>query len=204
MAFKGIALILSGLCIVIFLLQVTISGLTNFLVLNDGSWLQPWRFVTALFAHGSLVHLLYNILALALFGSMLESVVGARKLIAIFLGVGIFANLVAIFVYPLSLGASGAIFGVIGTLVMLRPGMAVFAFGLPMPLFIAAIVWAAGDVIGLFVPSDVGNAAHLVGLLTGILIGATLRRHFSSIKRKQRHIYLDEQMMRRWEKHNLH
>lgn len=200
MKFRGIAFLLCGICIAVFVLQLSIPSLTDWIALDQQSWLQAWRFLTALFAHGSLAHLLYNLLALALFGSVLESVIGARKFCALFLSTGVAANLIAIFMYQSSLGASGAIFGVIGALVVLRPSMAVFVFGLPMPLFIAALIWAAGDIIGLFVPSDVDNAAHLAGLAFGFVAGATLRRQYAPrVPPQRQNITLDEQTMRRWE-----
>ena len=146
--------------------------------------------------------MLYNILALALFGSILESIIGERRLLVIFLFTGMAANVVSIFVYPSSLGASGAIFGIIGTLVMLRPGMSVFAFGLPMPMFIAAILWAVGDIIGLFIPSNIANMAHLVGLAFGLVLGAILRQPNQN-KVKRQKVVIDEDSMVEWETNYL-
>ncbi len=54
--------------------------------------------------------------------------------------------------------------------------MFIFAFGFPMPLFIAGIIWAAGDLIGLFVPSNVANLAHLSGMFFGLILGFIYRK----------------------------
>lgn len=202
MTFKGVAFILCGICIIVFAIQAIFPVFTEYISLEQQSWSQLWRFFTALFAHGSLSHLLYNILALALFGSILESIIGERRLLVIFLFTGMAANVVSIFVYPSSLGASGAIFGIIGTLVMLRPGMSVFAFGLPMPMFIAAILWAVGDIIGLFIPSNIANMAHLVGLAFGLVLGAILRQPNQN-KVKRQKVVIDEDSMIEWEKNYL-
>ncbi len=196
--FKGIALLLCGICIGIFVLQALLPSFTDLISLSQASWWQPWRFVTALVAHGSLGHLLYNIFALALFGSILEVLLGGRKFLAVFFSTGIVANVLALLVYPNSLGASGAIFGIIGTLVILRPGMVVFAFGLPMPMFIAAALWAIGDIIGLFVPSNIGNVAHLAGLALGLLCGA-LARHYQPSPLPRPRVVIDETKLREWE-----
>jgi len=202
MTFKGVAFILCGICIIVFAIQAIFPVFTEYISLEQKSWFQLWRFFTALFAHGSLSHLLYNILALALFGSILESIIGERRLLVIFLFTGMAANVVSIFVYPSSLGASGAIFGIIGTLVMLRPGMSVFAFGLPMPMFIAAILWAVGDIIGLFIPSNIANMAHLVGLAFGLVLGAILRQPNQN-KVKRQKVVIDEDSMVEWETNYL-
>ena len=198
MTFKGIAFLLCSICIAIFVLQSIIPGFTDTISLEQQYWLQVWRFVTAIFAHGSLSHLLYNLFALALFGSILETLIGIRKFLLIFFVTGIIANIAAVLIYPSSLGASGAIFGIIGTLVVLRPGMAVFAFGLPMPLVIASVFWVVGDIIGLFVPSNVGNVAHLAGLAAGLLAGTFFR---SSEKRQtsRARVVLDENSIQIWE-----
>ncbi|MEK6848381.1 MAG: rhomboid family intramembrane serine protease, partial [Nanoarchaeota archaeon] len=71
--FKFYALWLCLICIIVFVIQILIPAFTDLILLNQDaiSNFQIWRFLTAIFAHGGLVHLLYNIFALALFGSML-------------------------------------------------------------------------------------------------------------------------------------
>src|SRR3989338_5776362 len=191
MTFKGVAFILCGICIIVFAIQAIFPVFTEYISLEQKSWFQLWRFFTALFAHGSLSHLLYNLFALALFGSILESIIEARKFLAIFFFTGVTANVASILIYPSSLGASGAIFGIIGTLVVLRPDMSVFAFGLPMPMFIAAIIWAIGDIIGIFIPSNITNIAHLTGLAFGLVVGVVLRQSNQKKIERQR-VVIDE------------
>ncbi len=197
MNFKGIALILSGFCVIVFILQSIHPVSTNILLLNKNSFSEPWRFITAIFAHGNAGHLLYNILALALFGSILEKLIGSKKFTLIFFVTGIAANIFSINFYENSLGASGAIFGVIGALVIIRPGLTVWAFGLPMPMFVAGIFWAIGDVIGIFVPSGTANIAHLAGMFFGLLFGFIFRQKSAEVHREK--IKLDEDTMRYWE-----
>jgi membrane associated rhomboid family serine protease len=134
---------------------------------------------------------------------MLEALIGPRRFLSLFLITGIAANIVSFPFYDSALGASGAIFGVIGALIIIRPGMMVFAFGLPMPIFIAGILWIFGDLIGLFMPSNVANLAHLAGILFGFLFGAYYRKYIPQEPRKGR-IHLDENYMRSWEDRNLH
>ena len=173
--FRFYALKLCGWIFVVFLLQLFVNGFTELFLLDSSSFTQIWRFFTAIFLHGGIAHLLYNVFALALFGSILEKFIGGKKFLLVFFLSGIFANIIAINFYDSSLGASGAIYGILGALTILRPLMVVWAFGLPMPMFIAAILWIAGAVLGIFMPSNIGHVAHLSGIFIGFLFGIILR-----------------------------
>lgn len=198
MAFKYYAIKLSAICIVIFVLQIFFSGFTEMFLLDGNSWVQVWRFVTAIFLHGDLGHLLYNMFALALFGSILEGLIGERKFLIVFFVSGILANMVSVNFYSSSLGVSGAVFGIIGALILVRPMLVVWAFGLPMPIFVAGILWAFGDIIGIFMPSNVANVAHLSGMLFGLIMGA-LFRDWKQASQKRERLTLDEGSVRSWE-----
>lgn len=174
--FKFYALKLCGWMIAVFLIQLILKGFTDLFLLDASTPLEVWRFITSIFLHGGIAHLLYNMFALALFGSMLERLLGGKRFLIIFFATGILANIISINFYDASLGASGAIFGVIGALVFIKPLMFVWAFGFPMPLFIAGILWATGDLIGLFVPSNVANLAHLSGMFFGLILGFIYRK----------------------------
>jgi len=170
---------------------------------------KPWQFVTSIFLHANISHLFYNLFALILFGFILEKIIGSKKFIFIFLFSGIIANLIAFNFYPSSLGASGAIYGILGCLAVLRPGMTVWAFNLPMPMFIAAIIWAAGSVLGIFGLGDptTGHIAHLSGIGIGVLYGLFLKLRYKK-DNKNKIIYttkinLPENYMRSWEDSNL-
>lgn len=202
---------LSGIIILVFLMQLISEGFTNVFVLNDSALYsgQIWRFLTAVFLHGSITHLLFNLFALALFGGILESLIGSKRFLSIFFVTGILANLVSVNFYSSSLGASGAIFGVIGALIIIRPTLPVWAFGMPMPIFIAGIVWIGADVlgaIGFFTGNPIdntGNIAHLSGMFFGFIFGAVYRRIISRIGKNSEgnkiSVRIDENSLRRWE-----
>lgn len=200
--FKFYALWLCLFCAIVFVLQF-IPGFTEYFLLNVSSWREPWRFLTAIFLHGDIGHLLYNLFALALFGSIIERFIGGRRFLIVFFISGIIANLVSVNFYDSSLGASGAIFGVIGALVIVRPMLTVWAFGLPMPMFLAGALWAIGDVIGavgFFVGNplnNTGNLAHLFGMLVGFIFGFFYRNKIDVEKKS--HFEFDESSMRNWE-----
>jgi hypothetical protein len=161
----------------VFILQNLISEFTGLFVLNKSALYnyEIWRFVTSVFLHENIVHLLYNLFALALFGFILEKLIGSKRFLIVFFASGIIANLIAVNFYNSSLGVSGAIYGILGCLAVLRPLMMIWAFGFPMPMFIAAIVWVGAGILGVFMPSNVGDIAHLSGIGIGFLIGLILR-----------------------------
>ncbi len=175
--FRFYALKICLILFLVFLIQLFFDKFTQLFLLNSYSYLQFWRFFTAIFLHGNFVHLLYNVFALVLFGSMLERLIGSRRFLFVFFITGLLANLVSVNFYDNSLGASGAIFGIIGALIIVRPLMIVWAFGLPMPIFIAGILWAVGDAIGIFVPSNVANLAHLSGMFFGLIFGYLYKKN---------------------------
>ena len=194
--------------IIVFLLQLFFKGFTELFILDANAIPQVWRFFTAIFLHGGLAHLLYNMFALALFGSILESLIGARRFLLVFFVTGIIANIIAVNFYSASLGASGAIFGVIGALIIVRPLLIVWAFGLPMPIFVAGILWGIGDVIGAVgylsgnPIDDTGNIAHLSGMFFGFIFGALFRnkaKERKNITEKADRVKIKENEMREWE-----
>lgn len=201
--FRFYAIKLSLLIVAVFMAQFLIPALTNFFVLNRLSWTQPWRFLTSIFLHGGIAHLVLNLFALLFFGSVLEKFIGSKRFLIVFFTTGILANLVAVNFYSASLGASGAIFGILGTLIIIRPLMAVWAFGIPMPLFVAGILWAAADLLGAYGfftgnPIDnTGNIAHLSGMLFGILFGFFYKKLL--VKKRKLNVSLDENQIRNWE-----
>ncbi len=194
------AFILVGICVAVFLLQLLVSGFTKMFALVSADVLaRPWTLVSAIFLHGGMVHLLYNMFALALFGMILESVIGRKKFLIVFFSAGILANVGSVFLYNAVLGASGAIFGILGMLAILRPRMQVWVSFMPMPMIFAAAVWAIGDFAGLFFPTGVGNLAHLIGLGFGLAGGFYFRKEYGEF-RTRNPVNIDDKTMEEWEK----
>jgi membrane associated rhomboid family serine protease len=195
--------------IIVFLLQNLFSDFTDIFLLNQNSLEEPWRFLTAIFLHGGVAHLLYNLFALIFFGLTLERLIGSRRFLVFYLISGILANLASFWFYPSSLGASGAIMAVIGCVAVLRPMMTVWAFGVIMPMFILGIIWIIGSVLGIFGLGEagIGHIAHLAGILIGVLYGFYLRLRRSGAKNNSfnfnRTIVIPEANIRRWEDWNL-
>ena len=197
---KFVTLWLSLVCIIFFIFQLIIPNFTDFFILNSSSYAQPYRFITSIFLHGSFSHLIFNLFALILFGLILESLVGSKRFLMIFFVSGILANLVSVNFYPFSLGASGAIYGIFGTLTIIRPLMTVWVFSLPMPMFFAAIIWIVLSIIGIFNPTDnTGHIAHLSGILFGFIFGIILKIKNKQQRVKKEKIRIPEEYMQKWE-----
>ncbi len=201
---KWIALWLTVLASMIFLIQVIYPPITEtFLLVSSDIAKRPWILVTSIFLHGDINHLLYNMLALATFGSILEKVIGERKFLLVFFITGIFSSIASTALYSSVLGASGAIFGIIGTLAILRPRLIVWALGVPMPMIVAAFAWGVLDIAGLFSPSGIANLGHLGGLVAGIVFGVIWKKRYPEAKRRKSEKILKEEDVDEWEDHYM-
>ena len=146
------------------------------LVLRDG---QYWRLLTSVFLHAGLCHLGSNLLVQILMGNIVERNLGHVKYLLLFLLSGIGGNIISVLydnamdVNTYSVGASGAIFGVMGVLVLLIvKGSKTLPRGSSMVTRAAFAVFYA--VYSGFKNPYTDNAAHLGGLAVGVVLGAIL------------------------------
>lgn len=173
--------------IVFFVLQIVLGrNFTNSFILVSGDvFVRPWILLTHMFLHGGVNHLLFNMYALFIFGPILEQRIGARRFLLVYLASGIIAAFISSFFYRFSLGASGAIMGIIGTLIILMPDLGLLLFFIiPMPLWVAGVIYVFIDIFGIFFPSGVGNIAHLVGMASGLSYGLYLKKEKRKFDRK--------------------
>ena len=173
--------------VIFFILQNVLGReFTNAFILIGGDvFARPWIMITSMFLHGGPYHLLFNMYVLYIFGPLLEQRIGTKRFFSIYFLSGILAAFAASFFYPLSLGASGAIMGILGVLIILMPDLRLlFFFVVPMQLWMAAIVIVLIDVFGILFPSGVGNIAHLVGIASGLLYGMYLKKQRKKFNKK--------------------
>jgi membrane associated rhomboid family serine protease len=151
--------------------------------------------LTSMFMHGGWFHLAGNLLFLWVFGDNVEHRVGHLLFLVFYLVSGLVASLAQILVDPDSviptLGASGAISGVLGAYIVMFPTnrVTVFLFrGLvPVPAIVAIGIWAVFQFIsgiGLFTLSEetaggVAYMAHIGGFVAGVLGGLLFRSVFN-------------------------
>jgi membrane associated rhomboid family serine protease len=147
-------------------------------LVTSGEW---WRLISAGFLHGSIIHLLFNVYILWVIGSQLESIVGNIKFIIIYFVSLLGGSVVSYLFSPFgsySIGASGAIFGLMGAMLVV---------GRKRNLDISQITTlvAINVVIG-FVLSGIDWRAHLGGLATGAVITWVLINATSLKEKNQR------------------
>jgi uncharacterized protein len=169
-----------GITVVIFILQTFLGNIvtSNFMLVQSQALTKPWMFVSAIFLHGSLAHLMFNMFGLFIFGVILEQVLSSRRFLWVYFGTGIIANIIGVFFYPASLGASGAIMGILGCLAVMRPNMIIYLWFIPMKMWVAVFVWLAMDTLGFFGVGmgNIANITHIAGLLTGLAFGYYFRK----------------------------
>jgi len=134
---------------------------------------QYWRFITPVFLHANLLHVGLNMLNFVVLGVVLERIMGHARLLLVYILTGV-ASIIASFAFSpqdVSIGASGAIFGLVGaySIFVLMHRRAFRRGGIPSLIWIALVI-AVNLCIGLFIP-DIDNYAHLGGLLSGCLLG---------------------------------
>ncbi len=138
----------------------------NNIILTSKEW---WRLISAAFLHVGLIHLIVNMYSLAVIGSQVESYLGKFKFIFVYLVSAICGNLMSLVLGAenvVSVGASGAIFGLMGALLYFGYHYRLYLSDAIKRQIIPVIV--INLVIG-FVISGVDNAAHIGGLAGGFL-----------------------------------
>ncbi len=137
---------------------------------------RPWTFVTYMFVHAGLLHLLTNMLVLYVFGTAVESRMGSRNFILYYLycgvGAAVFSLLLAgIMPVGAFVGASGAVLGVAIAFAYFWPEAELIVFPIPVPLKARTLVLGlvALDVIGsrLWPNDGIAHLAHVGGALFG-------------------------------------
>jgi rhomboid protease GluP len=134
-----------------------------------GRW---WTIFTAIYLHGGILHILFNVLWIRQLGPGIEEIYGPRRAVAIFTLSGAFGFVVSNWVgYPLTIGASGAVFGLLGAIVAYgyKRGGTFGSMVLRQYGYMALMVF----ILSYFM-HGVNNAAHAGGFIGGFLCGIGL------------------------------
>ncbi len=158
--------------IIIYFITLFFPFLKEMFALTPDYITKPWILITHMFIHYDFFHLFFNMYALFLFGTFLEAKIGSRRFLIVYFTSGLVAALITGNIYKSAIGASAAIMGVIGALIVIYPDLQLlFFFVIPMSLRTAGIIWFLLDLLGAFTPSSVGNLAHIIGMATGLALG---------------------------------
>ena len=172
--------------VVVFLLQWITSGtelgaIFGYLALTPSEIFRHaaiWQLVTYMFLHGGISHILWNMLSLWMFGSMLEGAWGTDQFLKLYFFSGIGAGICIVVLSLIfgganvpTIGASGAIFGVMLACAVTWPDQTVlFNFLFPIKLKYMVMIIGAIAFIGAWNPSSgVSNIGHLGGMLFGYI-----------------------------------
>lgn len=154
------------------------------------SSIEIWRFVTPVFTHAQLYHLVANLLSLVYLGSLVERYLTKTEFLCVYLGTGIISEIATFIAYSwfspnaVGLGASGAIYGLMGffiTTVVDKKDR--------FKILIVVIISAVG--INLFIP-NIGNIAHFAGLFSGLVFGHIFMKY---CKHEKANKFLEEYMI---------
>ncbi len=155
-----------------------------------------WTFITSMFMHAGFFHLFVNMLSLFFIGSLVEKILGKKRYFYFYMIAGLVSGLFFVLsslafaadFNTFAVGASGALFGLVGFLVLITPNLPVFVMFIPIPIKmkyagpgILVVLWlisVAGDI-------PIGNTAHFGGLLAGLAYGLYLKKKY---KRKTAYI----------------
>jgi rhomboid protease GluP len=144
---------------------------------TNGEW---WRLATTMFVHAGMLHLLINVAGLVQCGLMVERLVGQLTFAAVYLAAGTFASLVSVSAHPLAVtvGASGAIFGVYGLLFALMIPTLLHRSSIAIPLMALKRIGPAAGLFVLYnydvITGSVEGQADLAGFIVGFIGGSIL------------------------------
>jgi membrane associated rhomboid family serine protease len=179
--FYNVTIILVCINVLVYMAQrfLAYNAITSLLALNIVNVLHGdvWQFATYMFAHGSFNHLLFNMIALLLFGYQVEREMGSSEFALYYFLCGILAGVFSFALYLFTgaahvflLGASGAIFAVQLAFAVIRPNAIIYFMGI-IPLRAPLMVLGA-TAIELFssltgINSNVAHFTHLFGFAVG-------------------------------------
>ena len=192
-SYYNATLYIIGINVLIYILTVFRPGLTSILGISPYGLFKDhllWQPVTYMFTHGSITHILFNMLTLLFFGIPTEKAIGTKEFLLMYFLCGILIGLISVaFFYGLSvylggeyyqmiifyhynlIGASGAIYTLLLVYSVIFPKAKIFIWGiLPVPAPLLIIIYFVIELVSQFSSvSTTAHYAHLLGLLLGWL-----------------------------------
>jgi membrane associated rhomboid family serine protease len=151
-----------------------IDGKTSWLLGSTLPWQylavygQWWRLITAIFLHGSLMHIVFNMWVIMDIGPMVEELFGSARYLFLYIATGAFGYVISSLAGHNSVGASGALLGLIGLLLASTTRSSSASSQMLRSNLIKWIIYIA--IMG-FMFSGIDNYAHFGGLAAGFVLG---------------------------------
>lgn len=172
-----ISSILIVIMIIMFFIEILFSALYNdkAIIFLGAKWNEGitngeyWRFITCTFLHGSFIHLFLNVFAIYIFGQEVESLFGNFRFLLTYLISSWGASLTSyVFSNEIAIGASGAVFGIIASLVVFFYKQREKVSGANLRYKSMYTLIIINLVFGFFLPR-IDNAAHIGGTISGLV-----------------------------------
>ena len=190
LSLNTIFIIINVIAFIVFTILISLNILSvDYIAIKPSNILQGkylWTFLTSMFMHGGFFHLFVNMLSLFFIGSLVEKIIGKKRYFWFYILSGIFSGLFFVLLSLIfnadlgvyAVGASGALFGLIGLLMLLTPNLPVYVMFIPIPIKMKyagigmlVLLW----IISIAGSISIGNTAHLGGLIAGLIYGVILR-----------------------------
>jgi membrane associated rhomboid family serine protease len=127
---------------------------------------QPWRLVTGLFVHSSILHIAFNMWAVWIFGRILENILGTWRFLALYFLAGLGGDLAVSWLTPATpvIGASGAIFGLFAAFFIIQRSLGYNSMQL-------LVVMGLNLIVGFLPGTNISWQAHVGGIVLGFITG---------------------------------
>ena len=170
-----------GLNVVVFLISFFTRDIAQRLGLSPYKFTsEPWTLITSMFLHTEFFHIFSNMLVLFFFGRMVYRLMGGWRFLVVYFVGGIAGNLLFLAIGPeisIAYGASGAVYAIAGTLVVLMPKLRIALWGIvPLPLWAFVVIFLGLLSIPPFAGPNIAWQAHMGGLAVGLIAGFIFRR----------------------------
>ncbi len=193
-----IIILINIMAFILFSILIKLNIPLDYVAIKPSNILQGkylWTFITSMFMHGSFFHIFANMFSLFFIGTLIEKILGVKRYFYFYMLSGLLAGVFFVLssliftadFNTFAVGASGALFGVVGLLVLLTPNLPVFIMFIPIPIKmkyagpgILVVLWLisiAGNV-------PIGNTAHFGGLIVGIAYGLYLKTKYKKKTKK--------------------
>jgi len=173
-------LIIANVLVFIFSFYIFPNNINQLALYNITSdSFQPWQLLTSMFLHGSIMHILFNMLALWSIGNAVIRTVGDKKFLQIYFVSGLLGGILCmLFCYSPVVGASGAICGILSAMTILAPDTKIYLFFvIPLNLkkftygfMIFSLIFGILSMINPAYGFGVAHFGHLGGLIGGYLM----------------------------------